>query len=117
MVGMLFDTGHRRFADRSEQHVLRVAGREEDHAHRVEVDGKPDRVPDGREDLADVQGGPEHLRDALQQSDAVLPPPLPVEQGDRLDERADQAAERCASARRGRRRTRPRRDSPRSARR
>ena len=48
--------------------------------------------PTDREHLAEIQRRPQHLGDALQQADAMLLPPLPVELGDRLDERADQAA-------------------------
>jgi len=51
-------TRHRRFTDRSEELVLRATGLEEDHAHRIEVDGKSDRVPDGHQDLANVERCP-----------------------------------------------------------
>ena len=93
MVGMLLDTGHRRFTDRSEERVLRAAGLEEWHAHGIEVDRKPDRVPELREDLADIQRGSDQLRDTGQPSDAVPTPTLTVEQGDRLDEGSDQATD------------------------
>jgi hypothetical protein len=91
--GDALHTGYRRFADRSEQLVLLAAGLEEDHAHRVEVEGGADSLTHGREDLSQVQAGGEGAGDALQSTDEMLSPPLPVEQGDRFDEGADQAAD------------------------
>ena len=89
--GDALDTGYGRFADRSKKRIVRGAGLEEDHAQRIEVDSKPDRVPQLLEDLADIQRGSDQLRDTGQASDAVPTPTLTVEEGNRLDEGSDQA--------------------------
>ena len=83
--GDFIQTRRRRFTDRSEELVLPATGLEENDAHRVEFHDNPDRIAHGLQDLTEVERCPKHLRDALQQSGAVLSAPLPIDLDDRLD--------------------------------
>jgi hypothetical protein len=71
--------------DRSEELVLPATGLEENDAHRVEFHDNPDRIANGLQDLTEVERCPKHLREALQQSGAVLSAPLPIDLDDCLD--------------------------------
>ena len=86
-------TGIRRYAHPSEHHELRAAWVPEDHSHGIEVHRRPDSLPEGRHDFADVERGPEHFRDPREHVGAVPPSSLAVESDDHLDVGPHQATE------------------------
>ena len=92
--GDTLNAGHWRLPGRSEERPLPAGRVEHDHAHRIERDRRPDRLPDGWQDLTEVEGRPQHFRDAAQQVHPVAPAPLPIEQGDDVDEGADHVPHR-----------------------
>ena len=66
---------------------------EERHAHGIEVERKPERVPELGEHPADIEGGSDQLRGGGQPFDAVPKPALSVQSRDRVDDGCDETTD------------------------